>query len=84
MAAHEDDLAVSPRQLLSCATSSSSSGPQRKSGPGPARDALLRRGSAILDMPGGSTLGETQQNLMQIFSVGAPARASEGPHHQSY
>ena len=50
---------------------------------GPARGALLRRGSAILHMLGGSTLGETQQNLLQIYSVGVPARASEGPHHQS-
>ena len=44
---------------------------------------LLRRGSAILHMLGGLTLGEAQQNLMQICSVGVPARASEGPHHQS-
>ena len=29
------------------------------------------------------SIGETQQNLMQIFSVGALARASEGPHHQN-
>ena len=44
---------------------------------------LLRRGSAILHMLGGLALGEAQQNLMQICSVGVPARASEGPHHQS-
>ena len=43
----------------------------------------LRRGSAILHMLGGLALGEAQQNLMQICSVGVPARASEGPHHQS-
>ena len=41
----------------------------------PARDALLRRGSAIPHMLSVLTLGETQQNLMQICSVGVPARA---------
>ena len=43
----------------------------------------LRRGSAILHMLGGLALGEAQQNLMEICSVDMPARASEGPHHQS-
>ena len=61
------DLAVSPHHSYSHVRNQPALGLIARAGLVPPRDALLRRGSAILHMLGGLTPCETQQNLMQKY-----------------